>query len=78
MPEAVPFAFLPSGKHHAIFLLGLHHDLTTEIAFEYKDHGDALVPVYASTPSKSQYSKFKRLRRSSEGNLIEVIKSMMV
>lgn len=78
MPEAVPLAFGPSGRPHAIFLLGLHHDSKTEIAFEYKDHGDALVPVYASTPSKSRYSKFKRLRRSSEGNPIEVIKSMIV
>jgi hypothetical protein len=78
MPEAVPLAFMPSGKHHAIFLLGLHHDSKTEISFEHKDHSDALVSFYASTPSKSQYSKFKRFRRSSEGNPIEVIKLMIV
>ena len=86
MPGAVPLAYMPSGKPHAIFvvtdepgfLLGLHHASKIEIAFEHKDHDDALVSFYASTPSKSQYSKLKRFRRSSEGNPMEVIKSMIV
>ena len=64
MSEVVPLAYMSSGKPHAIFvvtdepgfLLGLHHDSKTEIAFKHKHHGDALVSGLSRSTLSNGYN----------------------
>ena len=64
MPEAVPLAYMPSGKPRAIFvvtdepdlLLVLHHDSKIEIAFKHKHHGNALVSGLSRSTLSNGYN----------------------